>query len=102
MVPYPLPLDSPPVMLEFTERRFRVIAAEQATDTRVEIYLCRDIDEMLDQALKPKSMVVIGGAKRFWITSEERLARRLRRKGHEVIFVSSSNKENMKEEQVYA
>jgi hypothetical protein len=107
VVPYPLPLDSPPVMLEFAEHHFRVIATKQAAgnrliDTRVEIYLCRDVDEMLDQALKPKSMIVVGGAKRFWFTSEKRLARRLRRKGHEVIFVPSSHKESMKEERVYA
>jgi len=107
VVPYPLPLTSPPVMLEFTERRFRVIAAQQAAanqpiDMRVEIYLCRDTDQMLDQALKPKSMVIFGGAKRWWPTAEQRLARRLRRNGHEVIFVPCVPNKNIKEELIYA
>lgn len=102
VVPYPLPLTTPPVMLEFTERRFRVIAAEQATDVHVEIYLCRDVNEMLGHALSPNSTVIIGGAENWWPTTEKRLARRLRRQGHEVIFVPTSPKENMKKEDVYA
>ena len=44
VVPYPLPLESPPVLLEFTESRFRAIAAAQTIETRVEIFLCRDRD----------------------------------------------------------
>ena len=35
IVPYPLPLASPPVLLDFQERRFREIAAESAVDIRV-------------------------------------------------------------------
>ncbi len=107
VVPYPLPLTSPPVMLEFAERRFRMIAAQQAAENqpiemRVEIYLCRDTDEMLDQVLKPKSMVIFGGAKHWWPAAEQRLARRLRRNGHEVIFVPSVANKNMKEDPIYA
>jgi hypothetical protein len=42
IVPFPLPLTSPPVLLEFQERRFRQIAAESPTEIRVQLYLCRD------------------------------------------------------------
>ena len=42
VVPYPLPLEGPPVRVEFSERRFRVIASESPVETTVQIYLCRD------------------------------------------------------------
>src|ERR1700733_7525772 len=42
IVPYPLPLEGPPVPAEFSERRFRVIASESPVETTVRIYLCRD------------------------------------------------------------
>jgi hypothetical protein len=86
IVPFPLPLTSPPVLLDFQEKRFRGIAAESPVEVRVELYLCRDGLETLKTVLKPHSLVVIGGRKRFWPTRESRLARRLRAMGHEVIL----------------
>jgi hypothetical protein len=87
IVPYPLPLESPPVLLDWNERRFRVIASESPVETTVRLYLCRDDVEALKGALRPRSVVVIGGRKRRWpFTREKRLAATLRRAGHEVIF----------------
>jgi hypothetical protein len=87
VVPYPLPLTSPPILVEFNERRFRNIASKQPIDTRVEIYLCRDVEVVLTSKLRPKSLVVMGARKSWWPTAEKALARRLRRAGHQVIFV---------------
>ena len=53
------------------------------------IYLCRDRVETLTAVLSPHSLVVIGGRKRWWPTAEKRLARKLRRAGHEVIFTET-------------
>lgn len=89
IVPYPRPLTSPPVLLEFNERRFRVIAAESPVETAVRIYLCRDRDETLRKVLPNHSLVVIGGRRHWWPTEERRLARALRRAGHEVVLVES-------------
>jgi hypothetical protein len=89
VVPYPLPLTSPPVLLDWNERRLRVIADESAVETIVRIYLCRDRWQALEQALRPHSVVVIGGRKRWWPTRESRLARRLRRAGHDVILTKT-------------
>ena len=87
IVPYPLPLDSPPVLTEFNENRFRVIASQSPVETGVQIYLCRDRFETLLSVLRPGSIVLLGGRKRaWWPTKDERLARRLRRAGYEVIF----------------
>jgi hypothetical protein len=86
IVPYPLPLTSPPILLDFNERRFRLIAQESPVETSVRLYLCRDRRDMLKGALPPQSIVVLAGPKRWWPTAESRLARALRREGHEVIF----------------
>jgi hypothetical protein len=86
VVPYPLPLESPPVLVVFNERRFRVIASESPVATNVQIYLCRDQFETLASVLSPGSLVVLGGPKRWWPTREKSLASKLRRAGHEVIY----------------
>lgn len=86
VVPYPLPLNNPPVSLGFNERRFRVITGQSRVETKVAVYLCRDRMKTLKAVLKPHSLVVVGGRKTWWPTSEKRLAAGLRRAGHEVIF----------------
>jgi hypothetical protein len=85
VVPYPLPLESPPVLLDWNERRFRVIAAQSLVETTVQIYLCRDQLQALGIVLLPRSIVVMGARKRWWPTAETRLVRKLRLSGHEVI-----------------
>jgi len=87
VVPYPLPLETPPVLVEFNEHRFRVIASESLVETSVQIYLCRDRMEMLLGMLSPNSLVVIGGRKKWWPTTEKLMARRLRQAGHKVILI---------------
>ena len=52
----------------------------------MQIYLCRDRLEALTSVLKPGSIVVLGGQKRWWPTKDELLARQLRRAGYEVLF----------------
>lgn len=86
VVPYPLPLGSPPVLLGWNKKRFRAIASQSPVETTVLICLCRDPLEALIAVLSPRSLVVIGGRKRWWPTAEKRLVRKLRRAGHEVIF----------------
>lgn len=87
VVPYPLPLESPPILVDFNENRFRVMASQSPVETSVQVYLCRDRVEMLLHMLSPSSLVVIGGRKKWWPTSETLMARRLRQAGHKVIFI---------------
>jgi hypothetical protein len=89
VVPFPLPLTSPPVLLDFQENRFLEIAKESPVEIRVQLYLCRDRLETLKAVLKSRSLIVIGGRKRFWPTRETRLVGKLRRAGHEVIFAET-------------
>ena len=86
VVPYPLALETPPVSIEFNERHFRLIAGQSRVETTVRIYLCRDGFEALANVLNPRSIVVIGGRRRWWPTRERKLARQLRRAGHEAVF----------------
>lgn len=86
VVPYPLELTSPPVLVDFEERRFRVIAEHCPIETIVRIYLCRDREQTLEAVLEKGSLVVVGSRRCWWPTREWRLARRLRSKGHEVIL----------------
>jgi hypothetical protein len=89
VVPYPLPLERPPVSKGFNQRRFRTVASYSCIETRVEVYLCRDRYETLCQALEPESLVVIGVRRSWRPTAEKALARKLRTQGHQVILVDS-------------
>lgn len=92
VVPYPLPLTSPPVLVDFNERRFRLIAGRSHVETTVRVYLCRDRLETLGSVLRLHALAVVGGRKRrWWPTAEETLVKRLRRAGHEVIFSEMEN-----------
>jgi hypothetical protein len=89
IVPYPLPLNSPPVLLDFSEQQCRAIASATKAETSVHLYLCRDLLETLMVVLKPNSLVVVGSRRRWWPTREKFLARKLGRAGHEVIFTET-------------
>jgi hypothetical protein len=89
VVSYQLPLNEPPVRRDWNEKRLRAIASRVPVETTVRFYLCRDRNETLASVLRPHSLVVIGGAKRWWLTPEYRLARKLRRLGHEVVLTET-------------
>ena len=89
IVPYPAPLTSPPVLIEFSERHFREMASQSPVSTTVNLYLCRDPLEILMAVLPPRSLVVLGGRKRWWPSREKRLVKHLQRAGHEVIFTET-------------
>src|SRR5258708_19431400 len=89
VVPYPLPLERPPVSVDFTRRRFLKMtgACPDAVEIHVHLYFCRERQRCLLQVLKPRSVVVMGGRKRWWPTGEHKLASVLRSRGHQVVFV---------------
>ena len=87
VIPYPLPLKSPPVAVPFAEEKLRCLADEQSVETRIQMYLCRDLNETIRKVLKPDSVVLMGGRNRWWPTRERALFRALRRDGHRVIMI---------------
>jgi hypothetical protein len=89
VVPYALPLASPPVSIQFTVRRLLDLARQGAQGSvviSVQVYHCRDRRLCLLEALKPQSLVVVGGRARWWPTKETKLARMLQFAGHHVIL----------------
>ena len=89
VVPYPLELDRPSVPAEFTEKQLSQLAGKQEVETTVKVFLCRDRNQTIRQALIPNSIVVIGSRKRWWPTPEQWLASLLRRDGHQVIVLDT-------------
>jgi hypothetical protein len=77
VVPYPLPIE------------FRSFCEEESIETQIDIRLCRDARQCIHDALRPHSLILIGGGLSWWpLTYGKRLAKRLRRAGHEVVLVS--------------
>jgi hypothetical protein len=90
VVPYPLPLTAPPISAEFSRRHFRTVASQASIDTSVDIRVGRDRAQMLEFALNPHSLIVLGERRGWWPTAERRLAKRLERLGHQVVLAAPS------------
>jgi hypothetical protein len=88
-VPFTLPLDDPSVPFEFLVRRLEEMAAQFPVPIKISAYLCRDQLEALKLVLNCYCPVVMGFRKRWWPTRDERVARKLRRAGYNVILVES-------------
>ena len=87
VVPFPLALTEPPVKSAFIAQRIQRMLQEQTVEAEVQVCLCRDKLDAPLSVLRPHSLVVIGGRRQWWPTEEARLARELRRRGHEVLLV---------------
>jgi hypothetical protein len=88
VVPYPLPIDNPPVPLQFAEQQLLDLLPDRSVESSIDVRLCRDLSVALASALRPVSLVVVGGRMCWWPTRESRLARRLARLGHQVVFTT--------------
>ena len=89
VVPYPLPLESPPVETSFTEKQVAELAKSMGVEAAVHIYDCRDPESTLVQILSPGSIVIVGSRKRWRPIGERMLARKLRKAGHDVILTGA-------------
>lgn len=77
VVPYPLPLDTPDVSVEFMQSRFLELASRANVELRVDIRIGRDKRLLLESAIQPGSVVLIGAWHGWWPTLEGRMAKRL-------------------------
>lgn len=87
-VPYPLPIDCPPVSAEWLAEDIQRLAAAQSCPADYELVFCRNRRQTLLERLQPNSLLVLGGEPRWW-RWERRLARAARRAGHEVLFAGT-------------
>jgi len=78
VVPYGVDLDQPPVSPEFTAGRMLRLAEQAGVEADVHVVLCRNRLDGLESVLGTHA-VVIGG--------ENKLARQLSKRGHDVLVV---------------
>ncbi len=89
VVPYGVPLDEPTVNPRHLSRRLRQLAQESSIPVSPEVVYARDWEQGLRRVLAPGSLVLIAIKRSWWRTNEKRLAARLRKLGHQVIWVES-------------
>jgi hypothetical protein len=92
VVPFHVPLDRPPVSLDFLRRRLCGLASEaglQVAEVRIQICLCRDRIRALHQSLHSRSLIFIGAQGRWKSRHERKLAKVLSREGHFVILLDT-------------
>lgn len=91
VVPFRLPLECPMISRRFLRQRQALLVREAGIDEEavtIQICLCRDPQMALREFLAPRSLLVVGGKRRWW-TPERRLSKWLARIGHQVIFADS-------------
>jgi hypothetical protein len=88
-VPYTLPLAEPAVSIPVLQDKLAKLASGFSGEASVHIFLCRDASQALEDVLAPACLVVLGGKKRWWQSKEQRLERRLKKLGRQVIFAES-------------
>jgi hypothetical protein len=87
-VPYPEPLECPPESLAFAIEHFRKLAMALDIGLSIHVCICRPGDAVLAPAIPTGVIVVIGGPRGGLRPSrEQKLADRLTRAGHPVLFV---------------
>jgi len=89
VVPFPCPLDQPPVNQEFSRRRLRDLLEQNGLPGRTDVLYARDWLEGFRRALDPHSLVILARKKRWWRTREDKLAAALRKAGHQVLLIQA-------------
>ena len=89
VVPWGVPLDEPTVDPKYLTRRIRGLALESTLPVSAEVVYARDWEQGLRRSLGPGSLVLMAIQRSWWRTSDKRLAARLRKIGHQVIWVES-------------
>jgi hypothetical protein len=87
VVPYGVPLDQPTVSPQYLVRRLRSLARESPLPVSAEIVYARDWEQGFRRSLGPGSLVLMAIKRSWWRSSEKRLAARLRKIGHQIIWV---------------
>jgi len=87
VVPYPLDLTQPSVAPSFTTGHCTALIKKLNLDASVQICYCRDLKSGIGQALRSKSLVLMGRRPRWLALRENRLARLVRSGKHDLLVV---------------
>ena len=88
VVPFPRPIDEPPISNEYSQRRLKELFNESGLPGRAAVLYTRDWLEGFRRVLEPDSLVVIATSRCSWPTREKKLARALSKAGHQVMLLS--------------
>ena len=86
-VPFPCPLDTPPVDKKFSEQRLQELFEKTGLPGRAAVLYARDWLEGFTKVLDSHSLVILATRKRWWPTREAKLARALAKAGHQVMLL---------------
>jgi hypothetical protein len=94
VVPPRLPLDHPAMAPDAFERHvWEMVADSGLTDDEVivDVCLCYNETNCVQETLNPASLVVLGGKRtRWWKGKARKLEEALQRLGHEVVFIDTT------------
>ena len=90
VVPFPCPLDQPPINNKFSESRLSAMLKESGLPGKVGVVYTRDWFDAFRRVLEPQSLVILATKKRWWPTREDKLARTLSKAGHQVMLLPVS------------
>ena len=88
VVPFPCPIDQPPINNEYSQHRLQELFSESGLPGRTAVLYTRDWLEGFRRVLEPNSLVVMATKRRWWPTREMKLARALSKAGHQVMLLS--------------
>ncbi len=86
-VPYPADFRCPISVHSFLVEQLVCLSGLCLLPVDAQVVLARTFEDGFRRVLKPQSTVLIGSRKRFWRTSEERMANALVLDGHKVILL---------------
>jgi hypothetical protein len=87
VVPFPCPLEQPPINREFSAKRLGDLFGQTELPGRCLVCYARDWVEGFRRTLDPESLVVLPTKKRWFRTREEKLAEALKKAGHQVMLL---------------
>jgi len=87
VVPFPCPLDQPPINKEHTKHRLQGFLNEDGLSGDAAVLYARNWLEAFRKLLGPHSVVVLATRRRWWPTRERKLARALKKAGHHVMLL---------------
>ena len=86
----PFPANEPTIDEEFSEHRLDELLKETGVPGTGVVFYTADWFRGLKRILQPESLVVLATKKTWWPTREKKLARLLRRAGHQVVLLHMS------------
>jgi hypothetical protein len=90
VVPYGVPLNHPGVDARYLQRRLKELGRESELRVSPQVTFARVWEQGFRRVLPHGATVLIPFRRSEWNSSEKRLASRLRRQGHQVIWVESN------------